>query len=586
MNTACAKTNACELLRRFMPLLVTGLTLAVAVGSVRVSAAEPASVPLENPGGYKYFIGIVGNPSSPDISWSDDELTKIKALGVNMVQLSIAWGGKPANEVLNLEDLDAEQRAKFAFRITQAKKHGLRTIAHFGVPRMLNYSPVRPACIMDPAVREKYVNLLSDFMTTFPEVDDVLIYTYDQQAWICSEFGPCPRCSGLPLHERLPGFINLLNETMQKHRPHTTLWWKPWELSKGQTVAILDKVNPAHFGLMLNPSSSNEVYPFNDRSFKSDLGVKRLVRMALERNIPVVGEFDHTLYKPLYLYEDYFPRLVYEQMRGWKEMEGIIGIKEYYGFSPVTFSVNADMLKAWIKSPTAPLNQLLQEVAAPYGEAAAPIMLQAWEYVAQSVEAYPWDTTYLIGPMGLDRHRDGSHSWEPVSIIGTTWQTPIWQANRRANFMLTQEHKAHPWLFEDAGLRLEDSAALAYRAVELFDQAAALEGSRVEDIKKQRESLWKVARALRGKSLHFLETLAAQDARMVQYDPQQFALVVERLDKLLAKDLENQGRDAAVVQKLEELRKDPKTWLTANLNPRDYESICTPDWNAWTTHQE
>jgi hypothetical protein len=99
-------------------------------------------------GGFKYFVGIVGNPSVPDISWSDEQLEQIKALGVNMVQLSIAWGGKPANEVLNLEDLDKEQREKFAFRIKQAKKHGLKTIAHFGIPRMLNYSPVRPACIL------------------------------------------------------------------------------------------------------------------------------------------------------------------------------------------------------------------------------------------------------------------------------------------------------------------------------------------------------------------------------------------------------------------------------------------------------
>jgi len=586
MRTVLAGTEESESPRKFIRALAVGLTLAIAAGSALVMAAEPVSAPMKNPGGYKHFIGIVGNPSSPDISWSDEELEKIKDLGVNMVQLSIAWGGKPANEVLNLEDLDEEQRAKFAFRIKQAKKHGLRTIAHFGVPRMLNYSPVRPACIMDPAVREKYANLISDFMTSFPEVDDIMIYTYDQQAWICSEFGPCPRCSGLPLHERLPDFINLLNRSMQKHRPNTRLWWKPWELSKGQTVAILDKVDPAHFGLMLNPSSSNEVYPFNDRSFKSDLGVKRLVRMALERNIPVVGEFDHTLYKPLYLIEDYFPRLVYEQMRGWKEMEGVIGIKEYYGFSPVTFSVNADMLKAWIKSPDATLERLLEEVAAPYGKEAAPIMIQAWEYVAQAVEAYPWDTTYLIGPMGLDRHRDGSHGWEPVSIIGTAWQTPIWQANRRANFMLTQEHKAHPWLFEDAGLRLEDSAALAYRAVALFDKAAALGGSQVDDIKMQRKSIWTMARALRGKSLHFLETLAAQNARMVQYDQKQFALVNKRLDRLLASDLENQGGNATVAQKLAEFRKDPKTWLKANLNPRDYESICTPDWTKWTTHQE
>ena len=82
-------------------------------------------------------MGIVGNPSVPDIRWSDEELEQIKALGVNIVQLSIAWGHKPANEVLNLEDLDAEQREKFAFRIQQAKKHGLRTMAHFGIPRMI-----------------------------------------------------------------------------------------------------------------------------------------------------------------------------------------------------------------------------------------------------------------------------------------------------------------------------------------------------------------------------------------------------------------------------------------------------------------
>ena len=273
---------------------------------------------------------------------------------------------------------------------------------------------------------------------------------------------------------------------------------------------------------MLNPSTSNEVYPFNDRSFKSDLGVKRLVRMAMERNIPVLGEFDHTLYKPLYLMEDFFPRLIYEQMRGWKEMEGVVGIKEYYGFSPTTFSVNAAMLKAWMKSPNAPLEQLLQEVAAPYGPKAAPLMIQAWEYVAQSVEAFPWDTTYLIGPMGLDRGRDGSHGWEPASILNATWDTPIWKANRRANFMLTQDNKAHPWLFEDAGLRLEDSAALGFKAVAVYDQAIKVGGSKTDDIRTQRDVVWKTARSVRAKSLHLLETLAAQDARTAQPDEKQF----------------------------------------------------------------
>ena len=274
MSFPCSSTPYFPQVRFAARMLATAALL----GALNISAASSAV--NSKPGGFQYFVGIVGNPSVPDISWSDEELEQIKALGVNMVQLSIAWGGKPANEVLNLEDLDAEQRAKWAFRIKQAKKHGLKTIAQFGVPRFISYNPLQPACILDPAILKKTEEQLTDFMTSFPEVDDVLVYTFDQQSWLCSEFGPCPRCSGVPLDDRVPGFLNMLNATMQKCRPNSRLWWKPWELTKGQVVMILDKVNPAHFGLVLNPSTSNEVYPFNDRSFKSDLGVKRFVQLA------------------------------------------------------------------------------------------------------------------------------------------------------------------------------------------------------------------------------------------------------------------------------------------------------------------
>jgi len=547
------------------------------------AASEPGATA---PGGYRYFVGIVGNPSVPDISWSDDELTRIKDLGVNMLQLSIAWGGKPAGEVLNLEDLDEEQREKFRFRIAQAKRHGLKTIAHFGIPRMINFNPVRPACILDQAVQEKYRNLLKEFMVSFPEVDDVLVYTFDQQAWLCSEFGPCPRCSGIPLDARLPAFLDMLSETMQSCRPNTRLWWKPWELSKGQVVAILDRVKPAHFGLVLNPSSSNEVYPFNDRSFKSDLGVRRLVQLAREREIPVLGEFDHTFYKPLYLFEDFFPRLIYEQMVGWKEMEGIVGVKEYYGFAPTTFSVNAAMLRAWMHSPEKSLDELLAEIAAPYGPQAGPLVIQAWEYMARSVEAYPWDTTYLIGPMGLDRPWDGGHDWEPVTIPNATWDTPIWKANRKGNFMLTEEHKAHPWVFEDAGLRLEDSAALGFKAVGFYDQAIAAGGDRVDDLRIQREIAYKTSRSLRGKGIHFLLTLAAQDARTVQHDDKQFSIVAKRIERLLEKDVENQGSRPDVVVKLADFRRDPRAWIAAHFAPRSYETRASPDWSKWVPRQE
>jgi hypothetical protein len=561
------------------------LSLAVIILSLfSTGYSQKKSDPSKNGrAGFDYFVGIVGSPSvTADIKWDDKQLEDLKGLGVNMLQLSIAWGGKPDNEVINLEDLDDKvQIDKWKFRIAQCKKHGLKTLAHFGIPRVLNANPVKPACISDTEVQQKYVQMMKKFMVTFPEVNDVLVYTYDQQAWICSEFGPCPRCSGIPISDRLPNFINMLKKAMQDSRPgvKTMLWWKPWELSKGQTIDIVKKIDADGFGLMLNSSTSNEVYPFNDGSLKSDLGVKRLVQNAYERNIPVVGEFDHTLYKGLYQIDDYFPRLIYEQMAGWKEITGVVGVKEYYGFAPSTYSVNYAMLQAWMKNPNATVDELLNKIAAPYGKKTAPIMIKAWEYVAQAVEAFPWDVTYLIGPMGLDKWEKGEHSWDFVKIINGTWDTPIWESNRRANFMLTDSKTAHPWIFEDTGLRLEDAAQLNFKAVEYFNQAIAQNESKVEDIVKQRDFIKHTAQSLRGKSIHYALTIAAQDARTVAYDKAQFEKVCSRIKRLLELDVNNGYKMAAV--KLDEFNKNPKTWLDKNFNPLTYKSEAEPNWSTW-----
>lgn len=139
--------------------------MALTMNTVAESSGRRAA---DGPAGFKYFIGIVGNPSVPDVSWSDEQLVQIKTLGVNMVQLSIAWGGKPANEVINLEDLDDKERAKFKFRIAQAEKHDLKTIAHFGIPRMLNFNPVVPACILDVTVQQKSARSSRTLWISFP----------------------------------------------------------------------------------------------------------------------------------------------------------------------------------------------------------------------------------------------------------------------------------------------------------------------------------------------------------------------------------------------------------------------------------
>jgi len=341
----------------------------------------------------------------------------------------------------------------------------------------------------------------------------------------------------------------------------------------------LKKIDADGFGLMLNSSTSNEVYPFNDGSLKSDLGVKRMIQYAYERNIPVVGEFDHTLYKGLYQIDDYFPRLIYEQMAGWKELTGVVGVKEYYGFAPSTYSVNYAMLKAWLKNPNATVDELLNQIAAPYGKKTAPLMIKAWEYVAQAVEAFPWDVTYLIGPMGLDMWEKGEHGWDYVKIVNGTWDTPIWESNRRANFMLTDSKTAHPWIFEDTGLRLEDAALLNFKAVEFYNQAIAQNEDNIADIIKQRDFIQHTAKSLRGKGIHYALTIAAQGARTVAFDKAQFDKVCKRIIQLLELDVNNGYKQAAV--KLDEFRNNPKLWLERNFNPLTYKSEAEPNLSKW-----
>jgi hypothetical protein len=280
----------------------------------------------------------------------------------------------------------------------------------------------------------------------------------------------------------------------------------------------------------------------------------------------------------LYQIDDYFPRLIYEQMAGWKEL-GVIGVKEYYGFAPSTYSVNYAMLKVWMKNPDASLNELLQQIAAPYGKKTSPLMIKAWEYVAQSVESFPWDVTYMIGPLGLDKWEIGEHNWDYMKIVNATWDTPIWESNRRANFILTDAKKAHPWIFEDTGIRLRDAAQLIRKAVEYYDQAIAMNELMTDDIKKQRDFVAHTARSIEGKGIHYMLTIASQDARTVQYDQKQFEKVCARIRILLQDDIKNGYKMAET--KLQEFNRNPKEWLNRNFHPLTWRSEAEPDWNKW-----
>ena len=62
---------------------------------------------------FQYRVGILGCPSRPQVAWNRKNLERLKALGFNTMQLNIAWGYRPADEPLTLEDV-VELPAEFA----------------------------------------------------------------------------------------------------------------------------------------------------------------------------------------------------------------------------------------------------------------------------------------------------------------------------------------------------------------------------------------------------------------------------------------------------------------------------------------
>src|SRR6266576_1465058 len=94
----------------------------------------------------KLRVALLGDPNTVP-QWTDEQVQGLVDAGFNAVQLNVAWGARPANEPLNLndvvglpgEELDsvvAKRQPELRKRIDLAKKHGLRTIFHFGSPFM------------------------------------------------------------------------------------------------------------------------------------------------------------------------------------------------------------------------------------------------------------------------------------------------------------------------------------------------------------------------------------------------------------------------------------------------------------------
>jgi len=447
-----------------------------------------------------YKVGFLGIPFSIEgemhvpVEWNEENLGKLKLLGFNMVQINVAWGSRPGDEPLNIEDVvelppdmqalypqpvplrcqpspeRREQRqAELRHRIQLCRKAGLRTLFHFGAPYNAHsrYGDGPPNCISDPKVSQRYTLLLEVFAREFPGVDDILVYTYDQDAWLCSEFGPCPRCTGVPLHERLVPFLDQLSATWQRLSPQGRFWWEPWELSAGQSLECVEHVNPVSFGLMLHCNTAEVM-----ATLPVDRWFRNMCRLASKRGIPVVGEYflggaSEELEPFVNLSH---PLVTLHGLKALASVPGISGIKEYYGLAPDREDPNLRMTGLFFRNPQITEVEALQLLAEPYGKVAGDIS-QFWKLTSEGMELFPWETSWLIREVGRSRP---DHSLSAAILRGMNVPTPSWRSTRHSIYMrIEPAAPPDPWMLEDVQLRCE----LAARSME---QALGI-GNKIRD---------------------------------------------------------------------------------------------------------
>lgn len=548
---------------------------------------------------FVYKIGIVGNPTDPDIRYDKEQMEALKKMGINTLQLNIAWGSRPNDEPLNLEDIlyvegagvgnrDTINRRleNIKLRARVAKQYGFRTLFHFGAPCVGYplYKKIGSAesidamteehSIMKPEVVQKYVDLLKRLKQEVPELDDIQMYTFDQEAWLGSEFGKSPSEGNIPLHERVPGFLQTMTETWAALNPEGRLWWEPWEISAGQIYACIPSLPTQNFGLFLH-SNIAEV----QLTRPVDVWFKNTVRLLHERGIPAVGEVFMCSANEEVQSLEYLaaPRLVGEQIDAVASVPFIAGIKEYYGFNPDRYDPSQLMAGLKFTRPGISTADALDELARPYGSAAADIQA-AWEATSMGIALIPWDLSWrirqlMVNTAGLRVY----HQWDMAHLAGVVAPSPSWKSTRRSLFMLTEEEIVDPWLFEDVELRFKSSSDELIKAIAAFEKAqvtmkgeepyATYIANSISDARKLEQMTTALRCYCRESNLAYLMRQYVADKQPI---PQ---TLMDRFEQIMQIDIANQAKgyeenvngQPTAEQMLALFHQDPTKWVNTYL---------------------
>jgi hypothetical protein len=542
---------------------------------------------------FVYKIAILGNPTLPDTRYSDSQLQELRRLGFNTIQLNIAWGSRPGDEPLNLEDILAyqcdqptEKQLKWfdemKRRAVIAKKYGFRTIFHFGAPHITHLynvinnqdqidSATQANSVLRPDIISRYQYMVSKLAQDIPEIDDILIYNFDQEAWLGNEFGNDSIDAGISLHKRLPSFLKKIRDAWSTYRPGGIVWWEPWEMSAGQIFSMIDSLPDKNFGFMLH-SNIGEV----ELTRPVDGWLRCMSQFAAQKQIPLVVEtfLSSSNEETEPLMHVAVPELTYNEIKAIAALPYVSGIKEYYGIVPDRNDPNLQMAGLVLYNHEISFDDAINTMIRSFDSETKPLIKKAWKNASLGISSIPWDATWMFRA-----HCAGwkmvYHPWKAYNVAGKVAVSPSWISTRRGVFMFVDNEKnLHPWVIEDIGLRFLKASECLDKSIQNYDSSLIT----ASDSMKAIVSRWKndmlvLSVRCRDQGLHAMETLAALNIRKKLIEkakvPESFYV---RLESLLEEDVRNQSRFempnkwfAPAADKLREYKENPEKWVMNNL---------------------
>ena len=535
-------------------------------------------------------VAIMGDPVTK-IEWTDAALESLKKIGFNAIQLNIAWGARVFGEPLSLIDVvtvpgepeqprAAEWRAVIQRRAAMAKRHGFRTIFQFGSP-YLDYNPYTSTIrrigqggvddnsfdsnydVANPLVVQHEVKLLKAFRQNFPDVDDIEVYTYDQDAWQTAEFQGSKYSAGVPLSDRLPEYLRMLDQVWTTGRAAThRMWWEPWELSAGQLYTVLPQLPRTGFGLMLH-TNVGEV----QRAVPADLWFRNTVRISRNLGIPVIAEaFWASRNEEIEPLSIPAPRLADEVYLAIMRIPGIVGIKEYYGLLPQRTDLDLDVLRIRLSGFEGTTEEVLHKIANQY----PPAQDEVYAYLnllSDARQVFPWDASWLARDMGRAKL---DHGWAAATIRGEVANTPAWRSTRRLTFMQTDNSQSPFWMLEDVQLRCQIAADTTQRALNIGSEIISKISSPDEktffmNIQRDADYFRRVSLSY---ALHIRETNIAQQLRrnLTLGKPLNDRLIAE-MGRVLDADVANQDGKGRVLEMKRLFSEDPAAFVANYLIP-------------------